>query len=116
MNHIYKIFLPGQWADFLRSGLFSGAPIDVADGYIHLSSRDQSLETAQKHFSDHDAIVLARINSDELSNDLRAALKWEVSRGGAKFPHLYAPLPLGAIDAYWSVEKGGQGFVFPDDF
>lgn len=116
MTNIYKIFLRDQWAALLQDGVFNGAPIDLADGYIHLSNKDQAEETAQKHFTDHAVIILARIKEADLTSDLRAALKWEVSRGGAKFPHLYAPLPLGVIEAYWTVEKSGQGFAFPNDF
>ena len=116
MTQIYKIFLPEQWAQFSRDKVFNGAPIDLADGYIHLSARDQAVETADKHFSDYSAIIIARINADTLPDNLEGALKWETSRSGAKFPHLYAPLPFAVIDGYWSVEKGEQGFAFPKDF
>lgn len=116
MAKIYKLFLPDQWADFSRAGLFLGAPVDLADGYIHLSAKDQAIETANKHFAAHSEIVLARIETQSFDATLTQALKWEVSRGGAKFPHLYAPLPFSAIEAYWSVEKGDDGFAFPKDW
>lgn len=116
MTDIYKIFLPAQWAGFQASGMFNGAPIDISDGYIHLSAKKQVVETANKHFAQYEEIILARIDADALPADLTPKLKWEASRGGAKFPHLYAPLPFSVVAAYWSVEKGDDGFAFPDDF
>ncbi len=113
MTKIYKIFLPEQWAEFQARGLFMGAPIDLEDGYIHLSTREQVVETAAKHFSEHAKIGLARIESAKLPAAIRPALKWEPSRGGEDFPHLYAPLPIGVIEAYWEVRNRDAGFAFP---
>lgn len=84
----YKILTAGQWAALERDGTFAGAPVDLADGYVHLSTAAQAAETAAKHFAGQDGLVLAAV-------DLAAAgdaVRWEVSRGGALFPHLYAPL------------------------
>ena len=90
---IFKIAPAGLWAEAERTGVFSGAPVDLADGYIHFSTREQAEETAAKHFAGQDDLVLVAIDSGALGD----ALKWEPSRGGALFPHLYAPLSLSAV-------------------
>jgi uncharacterized protein (DUF952 family) len=89
----FKIFTADQWAQFEADGLFHGAPIDLADGYIHMSTADQLAETLAKHFAGQDGLVVAEIDLAGFGD----ALKWEESRGGALFPHLYAPLPMTAV-------------------
>ncbi|MEL6584578.1 MAG: DUF952 domain-containing protein [Pseudomonadota bacterium] len=84
---IYKIFRAEEWAQLEQDGETLGAPIDLADGYIHFSSAETVVETAAKHFAGADGLVLAAVEADGLD-----ALKWEVSRGGALFPHLYRAL------------------------
>lgn len=116
MTKIYKIFLPEQWVDFQAKGLFTGAEVDIEDGYIHLSTREQVVETAAKHFSDHPKIGLARMDTARMPAAIRPALKWEASRGGEEFPHLYAPLPIGVIEAYWEVRNKESGFAFPKTY
>lgn len=93
---IYKIFRRPEWADLRAKGKTTGAPVDVADGYIHFSTSEQAHETAAKHFAGEEGLVLLAIEAD----DLGGALKWEPSRGGALFPHLYQVLSLN--DAAWS--------------
>jgi len=99
---IYKIFRAEEFAAFEAAGKTAGAPIDLADGYIHFSTVDQVKETAAKHFDAEEDLVLLALEADSLGD----ALKWEPSRGGALFPHLYRemraedvvwvqPLPLG---------------------
>lgn len=88
MAIIYKIFRSAEYADFLSAGKTLGAPIDRKDGYIHLSTGDQVEVTASKHFAGEGGLKLLGIESD----DLGGVLKWEPSRGGALFPHLYRPL------------------------
>ena len=110
-RNIYKILTTAQWEALCADLMFTGAPIDVADGYIHFSTAAQAKETADKHFSAYDSLILARCDAD----DFGKRLKWEVSRGGDLFPHLYDTLPLGAIDRYWSLNKTQTGFVLPDD-
>lgn len=90
---IYKIFKTPEWADLRETGETLGAPIDLADGYIHFSTAEQAAETVAKHFAGQDDLMLAAIEVERLGD----ALKWEVSRGGAEFPHLYAPLRLSAV-------------------
>lgn len=90
---IYKITPRAQWETAESVGCFEGAPIDLADGYIHFSTSDQVEETAAKHFSGQGDLLLVAVNV----SDINADLKWEVSRGGALFPHLYAALPTAAV-------------------
>lgn len=90
---IYKILTSEQWADLQNKTETQGAPIDVSDGFIHFSTATQAQETADKHFTNVDGLFVAALDADALGADL----KWEVSRGGAKFPHLYAPLRLADI-------------------
>ncbi len=89
----YKILTADQWAQFQRDGLFHGAPIDIADGYIHMSTADQVEVTLTKHFAGQDNLTIAGIDLTQFGPEL----KWEVSRGGALFPHLYGPLPMAAV-------------------
>ena len=89
----YKIFTAAQWGQFQADGVFAGAPVDLADGYIHLSTMDQLQGTLDKHFAGQTGLVIAEIDLGLLGDTIR----WEVSRGGALFPHIYGPLPLSAI-------------------
>jgi uncharacterized protein (DUF952 family) len=89
----YKILTAAQWAQFGADGVFHGAPIDLADGYIHLSAADQLQGTLERHFAQASGLVIAEIDLAALGD----AVRWEVSRGGALFPHVYAPLPLTAV-------------------
>lgn len=87
---IYKIMTTPQWEEFQKLGTFAGAPIDLADGYIHFSTETQMAETAAKHFAGQTDLVLAWCDDAQFGD----ALKWEVSRGGDKFPHLYTTLTI----------------------
>lgn len=89
----FKIFTAAQWAQFEADGVFQGAPVDLADGYIHLSAKDQLQGTLEKHFAGQADMVIAEVNLAYLGDTIR----WEVSRGGALFPHIYGPLPMEAI-------------------
>ncbi|OYY04555.1 MAG: hypothetical protein B7Y73_03895 [Acidocella sp. 35-58-6] len=88
----YKVLTAGQWAD-LQRGTFEGAAVDVADGYVHLSTAEQLGETLAKHFAGQTGLVVAAVDLDRLGD----AVKWEVSRGGALFPHLYGRLTMDAV-------------------
>ncbi|RWM18793.1 MAG: DUF952 domain-containing protein [Mesorhizobium sp.] len=90
---IYKIVPEPLWREAERNGRFTGAPIDVADGFIHFSTAGQAKETAAKHFAGQTGLLLVAIDDAKLGD----ALKYEVSRGGALFPHLYGPLELKAV-------------------
>ncbi len=90
----YKILTADQWAQFARDGAFHGAPVDKADGYIHLSTADQMPETLRKHFAGQAGLMIAEIDLGMLN----AGIRWEISRGGALFPHYYGgPLPISAV-------------------
>ena len=93
---IYKICPQEMWDAAVAAGAFTGAPIDLADGYIHFSTAEQAPETAAKHFADQDDLMLVAIDTDRLGTDL----KWEVSRGEQLFPHLYRELRL--ADVSWA--------------
>jgi uncharacterized protein (DUF952 family) len=93
MTLVYKIAPRPLWEAAEEAGVFAGAPVDLADGYIHFSTAEQAPETAQKHFAGQDDLLLIAVDAAALGD----ALKWEPSRGGALFPHLYGPLPLSAV-------------------
>ena len=89
----FKVLTQHQWADFERERVFRGAPVDIADGYIHLSTAEQLDETLAKHFAGQTDLRIAEIDLTRFGN----AVRWEESRGGALFPHLYAELPIHAV-------------------
>ena len=89
-DRIYKIATRAQWDEAEGQGAFAGAPIDLKDGYIHFSTAAQARATAAKHFAGQDDLLLVAVETGGLGD----ALKYEVSRGGDLFPHLYAPLDL----------------------
>ncbi|UWQ30824.1 DUF952 domain-containing protein [Leisingera sp. M523] len=93
---IYKIFRADEWAALQAAGETTGAPIDVADGYVHFSTATQAAETAAKHFAGAEGLTLLACDAVAMGADL----KWEVSRGGAEFPHLYRNLRMS--DVVWS--------------
>jgi uncharacterized protein (DUF952 family) len=93
MSLAFKILTAVQWAQFQTAGEFTGAPVDLADGYIHMSTAEQLEETLTKHFVGQSDLVIATIDLTVLGD----ALKWEVSRGGALFPHFYGALPMASI-------------------
>lgn len=107
---IYKIFRAAEWQDLVAAGETAGAPIDLADGYIHFSTAAQAAETAAKHFAGVEGLVLAAVETDQLGE----ALKWEVSRGGALFPHLYRPLALAEVTAHWPLPLENGAHRFPE--
>ena len=89
----FKILTADQWAQFQADGIFHGAPVDLADGYIHLSTADQLQGTLDKHFGGASGLVIAEVDLEALGD----TVKWEVSRGGALFPHVYGALPIAAV-------------------
>jgi uncharacterized protein (DUF952 family) len=93
MSFIYKIASAKLWREAESQGQFTGAPIDIADGFIHFSTAEQTRETVALHFKGQDDLVIAAIDVEKLKDPI----KWEPSRGGALFPHLYAALPLNAV-------------------
>lgn len=108
---IYKICSKDAWDAAIDAGVFTGAPVDLADGYIHFSSATQVAETAAKHFKGQDNLVLVALDASQMGSDL----KWEPSRGGELFPHLYGPLLVEHTDWVTPLPVGADGHhVFPD--
>ncbi|ARC89050.1 DUF952 domain-containing protein [Rhodovulum sp. MB263] len=107
---IYKIFRRAEWDALRERGASRGAPVDLADGFIHLSTAGQVAATAEKHFAGESDLVLVAVAAERLGADL----KWEASRGGALFPHLYRELRL--ADLVWdkSLPLGATGHIFPE--
>ena len=91
--HIYKVLRAPEWAAMHARGAFAGSPDDLRDGFIHLSTRDQLDTTIARHFPGERGLIVLEIDATRLSADL----KFEPSRGGALFPHLYADLPMSAV-------------------
>jgi uncharacterized protein (DUF952 family) len=102
---IYKIAPVELWREAEEAGVFTGAPVDLADGYIHFSTADQARETAAKHFAGQTDLVIAAVSSERLGE----ALKWEPSRGGALFPHLYRPLEIREVEKVSRLLVGRDG-------
>ena len=108
---IYKILPEALWRAAEAAGRFDGAPVDVEDGFIHFSTASQVRDTAARHFAGQSGLVLVAVEAGRLGE----ALKWEPSRGGALFPHLYASLDPAA--ALWTRKLPlavGGGHDFPD--
>lgn len=92
---IYKLLPTADWRDAQRLGRYDGSAVDRQDGFIHFSAGSQVVETAARHFADQTGLTLLTVDPQRLGDDLR----WEPSRGGALFPHLYGPLPIEAVTA-----------------
>ncbi|WP_232492150.1 DUF952 domain-containing protein [Novosphingobium kaempferiae] len=103
----YKILTGEQLSRLLADGTFAGAPVDLADGYIHMSTAEQAQGTLDKHFAGQDDLHVAAVDLAALGS----TVKWEVSRGGALFPHIYADLPLSAVIAHAQVERNSDGVL-----
>ncbi len=102
---VYKILTSGQWEAAEKVGVFEGAPVDLADGYIHFSTAAQVAETAARHFSGQGGLLLIAVDAEKLGD----ALVFEPSRGGDLFPHLYGPLPLEAVLSAEPLPLGADG-------
>jgi uncharacterized protein (DUF952 family) len=110
-SKIYKICSASLWREAERLGVFAGNADDERDGFIHFSSRDQVEETARRHFAGQSGLFLIAVDADMLG----AALRWEPSRGGALFPHLYGSLDMGAvIDVLELHATADGGHILPE--
>jgi len=108
MTLIYKICTVDMWQEAERRGRFTGAEIDIRDGYIHFSTAAQLAETARKHFRGRDNLVLVAIDSGSLE------IRWEPSRGGDLFPHLYADLPVDTAVSVIPMHADAEGVPVPE--
>jgi uncharacterized protein (DUF952 family) len=103
----YKVLAAAEMAAFVAAGLFAGSPVDLADGFIHLSAADQLDETVAKHFAGQTDLVVLAVDLTALGSVVR----WEPSRGGALFPHIYATLPIAAVLSRCPLSFGTDGSV-----
>ena len=110
-QHIYKVVSSAQWEQAESEGAFRGSGIDHADGFIHLSSADQVIETVKKHFAGQANLVLVTVDSIALGETLR----WETSRNNALFPHVYGVIPMSAVIQVVPLPRGANGLhQFPE--
>ncbi len=107
---IFKILRRSEWDAFRAAGGTDGAPVDLADGYIHFSTANQVVGTAARHFASESDLVLVAFDADALG----PALKWEPARGGALFPHLYRRLRIAEVVWDKSLPLGATGHIFPE--
>ena len=105
MSRIYKILPRTDWEAARAAGRFAGSAVDLQDGYIHFSTAAQAQETARRHFHGQADLVVLAVEAD----DLGEALRWEASRGGALFPHLYAPLDAARVIAVAEARLDADG-------
>lgn len=113
MQPIYKICTEAEWRAAEAQGEFTGSPVDLADGFIHFSTAAQAEETASRHFAGQTGLVLVAVDPEKLSD----ALKWEPSRGGDLFPHLYGALPTAVAMQVYPLPLGdGGAHMFPEGF
>ncbi len=106
-EHIYKITTSALWAEAQATGTLAGMPIDQADGYMHFSTADQLSETLSLHFKGQDQLVLLKVPAATVGPEL----KWEPSRGGALFPHLYAPLSTSQVAEASAISVNADGTI-----
>lgn len=107
---VYKILRGDEWRTLQQDGELQGSPIDLRDGFVHLSSAEQVAETAARHFAGVADLMLLAFDAAALGD----ALRWEPSRGGALFPHLYRPLRLGEVRWHAPLPWRGDRHGFPD--
>jgi uncharacterized protein (DUF952 family) len=104
---VYKVMSAAELLQMQRDGAFRGSPADIGDGYIHLSRGCQLAETVDKHFSGVDGLMLAAVDLSRLGD----AVRWEPSRGGQLFPHIYGLLPVDAVVSVAKLERAPDGAI-----
>lgn len=110
-DSIYKILQPQEWEIFKDTGSYHGSVHDQHDGFIHLCAKNQIAGTLAKHYKDVQVVILACFYEDALDN-----VKWEASRGGGKFPHVYGVLDMKALQTHIRLEKSETGeFILPEN-
>ncbi|HYD27536.1 DUF952 domain-containing protein [Brevundimonas sp.] len=110
-GEVFKLVDRAAWEQARIPGVFSGSAVDRADGYIHMSTKEQLAETARRHYAGRSGLVLLTVDAAALGE----ALRWEPSRGGDLFPHLYGPLPLSAITGERSLSVREDGVMVFED-
>ena len=109
MTKVYKILARSEWTAAKVAGVFKGSALDLKDGYIHLSTAAQAGETARLHFSGQADLMLLTLDAEQLG----AAIKWEPSRGGQLFPHLYGALNTADVEAERDLSLNAEGWPDP---
>ena len=109
---IYKILRQSEWAEMQANGEFGGSVHDRRDGFIHMSTAAQLQGTLDKHYTDGEVVILAAVRLA----DITESVKWEVSRGGAEFPHIYGPLPMSAVAQHWDLSPDPKGRYAPHKY
>lgn len=109
MTKVYKILAQDEWAAAKAVGVFAGSALDRSDGYIHLSTAAQAAETARRHFKGQAHLVLLALDAERLGPEL----KWEPSRGGQLFPHLYRALSAAEVEAVRDLPLNAEGWPDP---
>jgi len=104
---VYKVMSAAELAQLRRDGVFRGSPVDVADGYIHLSRESQLAGTLDRHFRGVEGLTLVAVDLSQLGDTVR----WEPSRGGELFPHIYGVLPLDAVASAAPLQRTADGAV-----
>ena len=112
---VFKIVSASEWNAAEQGGAYAGSADDARDGFIHLSSAEQVAGTAHKHFSGRDGLLLIAFRCRDIEARLPGKLKFEPSRDGALFPHLYAPLPCDLEIARWPMPLGPEGIPLVPD-
>ena len=108
----YRLATPERWAEVMTAGVFDGDPHDHADGFIHLSAAAQVEGTLIKHYDQHDRLVLVEIDLTQLGE----TVKWEVSRDGEKFPHVYGVIPVSAVKGIRHLVRDDEkSWVIPEE-
>jgi len=108
----YRLATPERWSEVMTAGVFEGDPHDLADGFIHLSAAAQIEGTLIKHYDQHDRLVLVEIDLSQLGD----SVKWEVSRDGAKFPHVYGVIPASAVKGVRHLVRDDEkSWVLPEE-
>jgi uncharacterized protein (DUF952 family) len=109
---IYKIFRLTEWENAMARGVFEGSADDIRDGFIHFSGAEQVRTTCDTHFQEKSNLILAGVDPATLGD----ALKWEVSRGGAQFPHFYGVLRLSDVKSVAEISRDDAGrLIFPPE-
>ena len=111
MRFLFKICSRAEWREAAATGTFDGSAVDRRDGFIHLSAENQVRDTAARHFAGQDGLVLVAFAEPGLTN-----LKWEASRGGALFPHVYGTIPVSAAAWVEDLPLAAGGHRFPEGF
>ena len=109
MTKVYKILFGAEWAAAQEAGAFHGSALDLKDGYIHLSTAAQAGETARLHFKGQAGLVLLKLDAERLG----PAIKWEPSRGGQLFPHLYGMMKTSEVEAVRDLPLNAEGWPDP---